>query len=147
LLATAWQFIGQHGTDALSLGRLAEAAGVAKPVVYDHSGTREGLLAALWQEFVARQQARLDTMLTASGNTLEERVRVIAASHIDCVLEETREIPQVLAALVGSASLAQLKKQCQRDFLHQYHRLLTPFLGPKVVGHARRGRPVGTVGR
>jgi len=53
LLDTAWALIRQKGTDALSLPRLAEAAGVTKPLAYDHFGTREGLLAAVkrsWRE-------------------------------------------------------------------------------------------------
>ena len=37
LLEVAWQLIGDVGTDALTLGKLAEAAGVTKPVVYDLS--------------------------------------------------------------------------------------------------------------
>jgi len=116
---------------------------VAKPVAYDHFGTREGLLAALWQAFVTRQQARLDTALEASGNTLQERVAVIADTHIHCVLEGNWEIPQVLAALSGSAALAQMKKQCQHDFLQQYRALLTPFLGTKGLTDASLWAIVG----
>ena len=33
LLDVAWQLVRDEGTDALSLGRLAEQAGVTKPVV------------------------------------------------------------------------------------------------------------------
>ena len=46
LVETAWQLIGEEGTEALTLGRLAERSGVTKPVVYDHFETRLGLLAA-----------------------------------------------------------------------------------------------------
>ncbi|MBD4277365.1 TetR family transcriptional regulator, partial [Xanthomonas citri pv. citri] len=35
LLDVARQLAHQEGTDALSLGRLAEAAGITKPTVYD----------------------------------------------------------------------------------------------------------------
>ncbi|NQD94392.1 helix-turn-helix transcriptional regulator, partial [Pseudomonas sp. CrR25] len=55
LLDVAWRLIREEGTEALTLGRLAEQAGVTKPVVYDHFGTRAGLLAVLYQEFDARQ--------------------------------------------------------------------------------------------
>ena len=48
LLDVAWALVGEEGTDALTLGRLAEAAGVTKPVAYDHFVTRNGLLAALY---------------------------------------------------------------------------------------------------
>ena len=40
LLEVAWRLVREEGTEALTLGRLAEQAGVTKPVVYDHFGTR-----------------------------------------------------------------------------------------------------------
>ena len=49
LLDVAWRLVREEGTEALTLGRLAEQAGVTKPVVYDHFSTRPGLLAALYQ--------------------------------------------------------------------------------------------------
>jgi AcrR family transcriptional regulator len=55
LLDVAWQLVREEGTEALTLGRLAERAGVTKPVVYDHFVTRAGLLAALYEDFDARQ--------------------------------------------------------------------------------------------
>ncbi|MCO3771117.1 helix-turn-helix transcriptional regulator, partial [Pseudomonas aeruginosa] len=48
LLEVAWRLVREEGTEALTLGRLAEQAGVTKPVVYDHFGTRARLLAALY---------------------------------------------------------------------------------------------------
>lgn len=71
LLDMAWQLVREEGTDALSLGRLAEQAGVTKPVVYDHFETRTGLLAALYEEYDARQTAMLEAALTAGEATLE----------------------------------------------------------------------------
>ena len=59
LLDMSWRVIRDEGTDALTLGRLAERAGVTKPVVYDHFGTREGLLTALYRDFDARQTATM----------------------------------------------------------------------------------------
>ena len=55
LLDVAWQLVSDEGTEALTLGRLAELAGVTKPVVYDHFVTRAGLLAALYEDFDRRQ--------------------------------------------------------------------------------------------
>jgi AcrR family transcriptional regulator len=49
LLDVAWQLVREEGTEGLSLGRLAEQAGVTKPVVYDHFETRTGLLVALYR--------------------------------------------------------------------------------------------------
>ncbi|MBB1592969.1 TetR family transcriptional regulator [Achromobacter sp. UMC46] len=49
--------LGDEGTDALTLGRHAEKAGISKPVVYDNFGMRNGLLAELYQGFNLRQTA------------------------------------------------------------------------------------------
>ena len=114
LLQVAWQLVGAEGTDALSLGRLAEAAGITKPTVYEHFGTRNGLLAALYQDFESRQSQIIDEAIAAGEPTLESKAQVIASSYIACVLTEGREIPEVLAALSGSAELAALRKACQK---------------------------------
>jgi AcrR family transcriptional regulator len=67
LLDVAWQLVREEGTEGLSLGRLAEQAGVTKPVVYDHFETRTGLLVALYQEYDARQTAMLDSALAGGS--------------------------------------------------------------------------------
>lgn len=71
LLEVAWRLVREEGTEALTLGRLAEQAGVTKPVVYDHFGTRAGLLAALYQDYDLRQTALMEAALEASEATLE----------------------------------------------------------------------------
>lgn len=114
LLDVSWTLIRDEGADALTLGRLADAAGVTKPVVYDHFGTRNGLLAALYQDFDVRQTALIDAAIAASKPTLKDKAHVIAASYIECVLTQGREIPGVLAALGGSPELAAVKRQYQQ---------------------------------
>ncbi|KAF1048122.1 TetR/AcrR family transcriptional regulator [Xylophilus sp.] len=136
LIDVSWRLIGEEGTDALSLGRLAEAAGITKPTVYEHFGTRQGLLAALYQDFERRQNRVIDDAIAASAPALEDKARVIAASYIDCVLTEGREIPGVLAALSGSPELARLKKECQQDYLAKCRQALAPWAGPQGLGAA-----------
>jgi AcrR family transcriptional regulator len=70
LLDVAWSIVRSEGTDALTLGYLAERAGVTKPVVYDHFGTRTGLLGVLYGEYDSRQHALMDEALRASGKSL-----------------------------------------------------------------------------
>ncbi|MDG9883900.1 TetR/AcrR family transcriptional regulator [Pseudomonas sp. GD04058] len=129
LLEVARQVIAEEGSDALSLGRLAEAAGITKPTVYDHFGTREGLLTALYRDFEKRQNLLIDAAMAAGEATLEGKARAIADSYVDCVLAEGREIPGVLAALEGSPELARLKRECQQDFLGKCRTVLGPFAG------------------
>lgn len=55
LLEVARGIVRQQGTEALTLGYLAERANVTKPIPYDHFGDREGLLMALYRDFSDRQ--------------------------------------------------------------------------------------------
>ncbi|CAM3946821.1 TetR/AcrR family transcriptional regulator [Bordetella muralis] len=133
LLDVSWKLISDEGTDALTLGRLAAEAGVTKPVAYDHFGTRNGLLAALYEDYDIRQTALIDAAIAASKPSLNEKARVIAASYVNCVLTQGREIPELLAALSGSAELAVVKRQYQLAFIEKCKQILAPFSGTQGV--------------
>jgi AcrR family transcriptional regulator len=132
LIETSWRIAQAEGADALTLGRLADQAGVAKPVVYDHFGTRNGLLAALYQDYDQRQSSAMDEALAASPETLLDRVKVIADAYVDCVLMQGRELFGVAAALEGSPELETLKRQCDSAFLDKCKAALDPFAGGSV---------------
>ena len=127
LLDVAWQLVREEGTDALTLGRLAELAGVTKPVVYDHFVTRSGLLTALYEDFDARQNQVFADAIEASSATLEDRAWVIASAYVDCVLLQGREIPGVIAALSSSPELEILKRKYEAIFLDKCRDALAPF--------------------
>lgn len=131
LLDTAWALVRQEGTEALTLGRLAEAAGVTKPVVYDHFGTRSGLLMMLYREFDNRQTERRAQALQASEPTLEDRATVIASAYIDCVVTQGREITGIIAALASTPELEAVKHECESVFLAHCREALLPF-APKI---------------
>ncbi len=133
LLDVAWRLIREEGTEALTLGRLAEQAGVTKPVVYDHFGTRPELLAALYQDFDTRQTAIIDSALQASEPTLADRAAVIASSYVDCVLLQGREIPGVIAALASSPELEKIKCEYQAAFMEKCRIALAPFTGGGAI--------------
>ena len=136
LIAVAWQMIREEGTDALSLGRLAELAGVTKPVVYDHFDTRNGLLVALYEEYDTRQSALLDRLLADCEATLQARSAVIAAAYVDCVMTQGQEMPGVVAALAGSPELEALKRGYEDPFLDKCRQALAPFAPTGDIGVA-----------
>lgn len=136
LLEVAWQLVREEGTETLSLGRLAEQAGVTKPVVYDHFETRGGLLVALYQDYDARQTAMLEAALAGCPAQLPQRAWVIAEAWVDCVLSQGREIPGVSAALAGSPELAALKQAYEGPFLDKCRQALAPFAPGGDVGSA-----------
>lgn len=127
LIETAWRLLGQEGADALSLGRLAERAGVTKPVVYDHFGTRQGLLAALFRDFDRRQTETMDAALAASEASLDAKARVLAESYVECVARQGQEIPGILAALAGSPEMNEIIREHKRAFTAKCRDLLAPF--------------------
>lgn len=134
LLEAAWQIVGQDGADALTLGAVAAAAGVTKPVAYDHFADREGLLIALYRDFDARQAGVLEAALAAGAPEPAARAAIIADAYVDCVLSQGREMPSVLGALAGSPALEAVKREYQRAFTDRCHALLTPDAenGPEV---------------
>lgn len=133
LLDVAWRLAREEGTDALTLPRMAEEAGVTKPLIYDHFGTRNGLLTALYQDFDERQTAVIDAALEARAPTLEATARVIATSYVECVLAQGREIPGVLAGLAGSPELETVKRDYQLTFIEKCRKALASFTGPKGI--------------
>ncbi|UVK96934.1 TetR/AcrR family transcriptional regulator [Pseudomonas sp. B21-048] len=136
LLDVAWQLVREEGTEALTLGRLAEQAGVTKPVVYDHFTTRPGLLAALYQEFDARQTTLMDAALQTSEPTLASKAMVIASSYVDCVLLQGREIPGVIAALTSSPELEKIKREYEAIFMDKCRNALLLFAGTGDIAPA-----------
>ncbi|MBP3997967.1 MULTISPECIES: TetR/AcrR family transcriptional regulator [Pseudomonas fluorescens group] len=136
LLDMAWQLIREEGTDALTLGYLAEKAGVTKPVVYDHFTTRAGLLAALYQDFDRRQTALMDAALANAEATLNGIATVIATAYVDCVLTQGNEIPGVIAALASTPELEKIKREYEAIFLEKCRNVLSPFADGAEIGQA-----------
>ena len=93
LLDLAWTLVREEGADALTLGRLADVAGVTKPVVYDHFSTRAGLVVAMFEEYDAEQSAALDAAVAEVGDGgVVDTARAIAVSYVDCVVRHGREL-------------------------------------------------------
>lgn len=127
LMDVAWNVVRSEGSDALTLGNLAARAGVSKPVVYDHFGTRTGLLRDLYKDYDARQHALMDEALRACARTLPAVAKVIATTYVNCVMQMGREMPGVSAALAGSPELDALKKEHEALFMAKCRDALQPF--------------------
>ncbi|CAN1601001.1 TetR/AcrR family transcriptional regulator [Pseudomonas sp. B21-028] len=136
LLDVAWRLVREEGSDALTLARLADQGGVTKPIVYDHFVSRSGLLAALYQDFDVRQTGLMDAALAASEPTLQGRAQVIASSYVECVLQQGREIPGVIAALTSSPELENIKREYEAIFLGKCRTVLEPFAGAGTITQA-----------
>ena len=134
LLDVAWRVVRERGSDALTLGRLAEQAGVTKPVVYDHFATRATLFAALYEDFDQRQAVRMDAAIAASEATLEGVASVVASSYVDCVLLQGQEIAGVIATLSSTPELETIKREYEATFLAKCRAWFSPFLKSGALG-------------
>lgn len=110
LLETAHKIVRAEGTDALTLGYLAERAGVTKPIAYDHFETRAGLLVALYQEIDDRQVASLMDALKRTKPRLSDVARVLAKAYVDCYCTIGPEWHGVSAALKGDEKLERFQQ-------------------------------------
>ncbi len=127
LIGAAWALVRHEGMEALTLGRLAEQAQVAKPVVYDHFGSRNGLISALYLDFEARQTLIIDAAIAASAPTLPAMANVIASTYVDCVLAQGRELPGIVGALAGAPELELVRRECADAFHAKCRKVLAPF--------------------
>lgn len=136
LESMAWEIVREEGSDALTLGHLAARAGVTKPVVYDHFGTRNGLLAALYSAYDSRQNMIVDAKIQAGGPGLAGKAAAIASAYVDCVLRQGSEIADVLAALAGSPELEATKRTYLLAFMEKCRAILLPYAKGRAIAPA-----------
>lgn len=111
LLDCAQAMVREEGTEALTLARVAERAGVTKPVAYDHFGTREVLMIELFRRIDDQQTALLvDTLKTTDGR-LDAIAATIAAAYMSCALEVGTEWYALSAALKGSEAMDAVQRE------------------------------------
>lgn len=105
LLETALAIVREEGTDALTLGRVAERAGVSKPIAYNHFQTRSGLMTTLYKDILDRQLETLGAAIGRTPGRLDAVARVIAEAYMECTYAVGPEWHAIAAALKGDAAM------------------------------------------
>ncbi len=144
LLDVAFAMIGEEGTDALTLARVAERAGVTKPIAYTHFGTRAGLLSALYRDYDDRQTEAMRAALAASARTLTDAVAIIAETYVDCTVSAGPEVSAIAAALSGSEELEDVLQACRQNFMEACRQAFAPFVD--LHGPAGRATLIALIG-
>lgn len=87
LIKVGRQAFAERGLDGTSMEEIASRAGVSKPVVYEHFGSKEGL----YQEVVRQEMARLEQTITSSiqEGRWRERIERGVLALLTYVEEET----------------------------------------------------------
>lgn len=128
LLETAFEVIGTEGTDALTLARVAEHAGVSKPIAYEHFGTRSGLLIAMYQDYDEKQTESMRRALKSGGNTIEDVAVILSTAYVDCAVSSGPEYGAITAALSGTDEMEVLLLACRTSFLEECRDAFAPFV-------------------
>ncbi|WP_280425861.1 TetR/AcrR family transcriptional regulator [Nocardia carnea] len=125
LLDAALAIVRADGADGLTLPTLAEAAGVSRPVVYDHFGTRPGLLLALYRRLDERHRAVTVQGLKQAPRTAVGIAKAVSVAYFACATDMP-ELNAVSAALKGDPEMEAV----QHEMLDGYTDLMADALAP-----------------
>lgn len=126
LLDSALQVVREEGADRLTLGHLAICAGVSKPVVYDHFGTRSDLLIALYKWIDTERVSAFTEAMSRATHSLEETAQVLASAYIRCAADKTDEFYAIGAALAGSNDKAAVFQELLENCVQMFVTVLKP---------------------
>jgi AcrR family transcriptional regulator len=143
LLDAALGIVRELGADGLTLVTLAEAAGVSRPIAYDHFGTRSGLLLALYRRLEERHRAAATEALRSAEPTAAAIARVMATAYFACATDMP-EFTAVSAALKGNPEVESL----QHELLDGYTEVMVAAMAPHsaLTADALRLRCIGVLG-
>ena len=128
LLETAQTIIREKGTDALTLGHVAECAGVSKPIAYEHFGTRAGLLIALCSDYDLKQKQARSEVLGKDDETLAGAIAVMASAYVNCVLGMGPEMGAAFAALSATEETADFRRSLREGYVAEYRKAFGRFV-------------------
>ncbi|PZA12566.1 TetR/AcrR family transcriptional regulator [Rhodopseudomonas palustris] len=126
MLQFARRLVGEEGTDRLTLTRLAERAGVSKPVAYDHFRRRIDLLLELYRWIdIEKIDAFRENM---KGSTIGRRETIgeLARAYIDCASDVTGEFQVIGAALAGTPEQASVFADLLENSIRMFIAVLRP---------------------
>ena len=108
----AARLFATQGYEATSVRMIVEAAGVAKPTLYYHFGSKEGLAQALLTLPMAVLADAMQAILAGHGDPVEDLVRIVEAHFVFC--REDPDRGRFFFALLfgpqGSELMAEIKQ-------------------------------------
>jgi AcrR family transcriptional regulator len=128
LMQLALEIVREEGTELLTLARLAERAGVSKPIAYQHFGTRAGLLIALFRNHDDQTTEAVKTALESGGTTLEAVATILSSAYINSCLSMGPEVGAVFAALLASEETEGFRQTWRSFLIEEFRTAFTPFM-------------------
>jgi AcrR family transcriptional regulator len=127
LLAVAQTVVREQGTDALTLGYLAQRAGVSKPIAYQHFKSRSGLLIALYKQIDERQVEALLQALKRTPRRLEDVAHVMSDAYMHCYVSIGPEWYAISAALKGDEQMEASQRELLDSYVALYCQAFAPY--------------------
>lgn len=90
LLDIAEQLIVAHGYEAISIEDVARAAGVTRPILYDHFGSKEGMLLACCRRARSQFETSLATVMRDAAGDVEALVERAGAVYFEMLERDPR---------------------------------------------------------
>jgi AcrR family transcriptional regulator len=127
LLKTARDLIQSEGLSMVTMERVADRAGISKPVLYSHFENREDLLIALLQEFWESIDARVSER-AASDNALDDQIHSILESYFDLLESSGLALQELMLPGSGEPRLEDVRRErfssIEKIWSHTYERAL-----------------------
>jgi len=105
ILLQALKLFSEKGYDASSVREICEAAGITKPALYHHFGSKEGVFRALVEGVFAEMQAGLLEILQDPA-TAPERLRRIARAYFQKAIEKKDLMRFLMSVVYGPPNSA-----------------------------------------
>ncbi|MFE3442702.1 TetR/AcrR family transcriptional regulator [Nocardia sp. NPDC059180] len=128
LFDAALAIVRANGADGLTLATLAEAAGVSRPIVYDHFGTRPGLLLALYRRLDERHRAATMQALEQAPPNAAGIAGVISAAYFACATDMP-ELNAISSALKGDPDMEAIQHEMYDSYTDLIVDALAPYSG------------------
>jgi AcrR family transcriptional regulator len=144
LMETALVIVREEGTEALTLARLAERAGVTKPIAYEHFGTRAGLLIALFRDYDDRTTHAVRAALASGGKSLQDVASILSTAYIDCCLSMGPEVSAIFDALSAGEETGDFRRSFREFLVGEFRRAFAPFV--KVSNRSGKAILLGLLG-
>ena len=122
LLDVARRVLEEAGADALTLGGLAQRAGVSKPVAYEHFGSRSGLLIAMLEDTSKYYQSDAEAKLAEAPATMAAVSEIVATAYVHCAIEAGPAVTMLAAAVQADSQASDVGRAFQNDHAASFQR-------------------------
>jgi len=135
LLAVAEEVFAAAGVQAASMDEIAVRAGISKPVVYDHFGSKDGLLAAV-VEAVGRRLHDLTRAAIAGAPTPEDALAAGLTAYFEFAETHAGTWTTMMQETTGTSAAAEALERTRLRQATMIAELLAAGLPPYARGRA-----------